>query len=399
MKRKIICSIIIFCSIALVLLITILFTKDDHINDVTTTKYSIFNSIVKSMSEIDDDEILYIKVATDYINLRKADNAQYENQIGKVLKDDIYLVNDISIGETMYWYFIEDNKGNKGYVASGNEELYIETIVKSKNDKMILSTFTDYKSKEKVTEPSSGTKKEKTNQNNNISNNNEWDSDWDFKYNNDLSVSTFNYFYDDPENILILTETKDGFLLSPSKISFECKNKNSKTVNCNSLNDEYDYTVTVKVEYKGKSKSKSYKLYGKNTPTTQTTTTKSLSNDISIGQTTNYSTSKNPTTTTITTTKTTSTSSKLSVSCNGGKSSTCINNRCGTYVFFEAKGNGGTNPYTYSIYIYGSDGNLITRQDNQKIYLNYKPGTYEIVCYVIDKLGFQESSKSKITIN
>ena len=132
---------------ALLVIVSLVGVMGYYIYDQThqPAKDPKFNSIVTSINDIKSDETLYVKVKIDYINVRKTNVVTSENIIGTAIADDIYKVTAIKKGETFYWYYIEDKEGHKGCIPSGNDELFVETIILKKNVQISLSTITDYK--------------------------------------------------------------------------------------------------------------------------------------------------------------------------------------------------------------------------------------------------------------
>lgn len=95
-------------------------------------------NVVTSMDELQEDEVLYIMVINDYINVREKENASSKH-VGRVYKDELFKVLSITVGEQYIWYKIEDISGNVGFVASGKNKPYVDSIVKKIDEEVVLN--------------------------------------------------------------------------------------------------------------------------------------------------------------------------------------------------------------------------------------------------------------------
>ena len=103
-----------------------------------------FSSLVTSINEVKKDEILYVRVKSDFINVRRTNVIKSDNIVGNVSLNDIYKVTDIKKGATFYWYYIVDKDGRKGCIPSGTDQLFVETIIKKNDVEQELSTISNY---------------------------------------------------------------------------------------------------------------------------------------------------------------------------------------------------------------------------------------------------------------
>ncbi len=397
-------EIIIIISFLLILLVVGLcfkffYKKNNNIPiNNATTQTDIFENLITDISLLSENETLYAKITNDMINVRSEFKAGYENKIGEVYKDDIYLVKDIHKGETMFWYLIEDANKNEGYIASGNPDIYLETLIKDKDNEIELSKISNYtlNNSNNLNNKSIINKSNKSNNSNENTNNNQLT----IEYNESKSVSTFNFFKNNP-NALITVKLGD-YIISPDKIIFTCMQNNNE-VNCNSLDENKNYTLIVKITYKGDSKSINVSLKGNNTNNSSNnnqndnSTNNSSNNSQNDNGTNNLSNSNQNDNSTNNNTNA-DTNKELRVYPNFGVSYRCTNNGCGNYILFEISVSGGTKPYKYSICAY-KDSTKIQCSNTSSIYLTNKKGNYNFKYMVTDANNAKITDSKLYTYN
>ena len=135
-------TILVICTISLftlVILFVMYFDKDpmsaSNLNDIKYAKEG-YN--------------VYVKVITDYINLREEPNTDYD-PIGIVHKNEVYQVIDIiNIDKQFKWYKVKDRNEKTGYLSYSRGK-YLN-VVYGKEEDYTIDEFTLYDTKPIVEE-------------------------------------------------------------------------------------------------------------------------------------------------------------------------------------------------------------------------------------------------------
>ncbi len=133
-------GILLVCLLLLAIVIIIAIIVNNRANSMSA---NYLNDINDNKTEYK----VYVKVLNEYINLRNSTNTDGD-PIGKVYKDDIYLVLEIEEVNRDRWYKVQDKNKEVGYLAYIDGK-YLDAFF-SKNSE--LSTFELYPKKPIVEE-------------------------------------------------------------------------------------------------------------------------------------------------------------------------------------------------------------------------------------------------------